>query len=220
MTLEEAYVVQDRMSWAYDAIGGWKVGASSPEATPVFAPMPAAWMSCGGCELRGVNHRWRGLEAEIAFCMGADLPPREKPYTLDEVVMAISSMHPAIEVLETALADPAQASKMTATADLSMHGGFVFGDAVPNWHDIDFSKESVTMSVDGTVRVERTGSNTAGDLMRLLPWLANEGAYRTEGLKKGDWITTGSWTGVTQATAGSMAEAKFSTAGKVYLHFA
>jgi 2-keto-4-pentenoate hydratase len=219
MTLEEAYVVQDRMSWAYDAIGGWKVGAPSPDATPTFAPMPAVWMSCSGCELRGVAHRYRGLEAEIAFHLGSDLPPRESPYTLDEVVGAIASMHPAIEILETALADPAQVSKLTAIADLSLHGGFVFGDPVPNWHDIDFAKESVTMSVDGTVRLDRTGSNTAGDLMRLLPWLANEGAYRTEGLKKGDWITTGSWTGMTQGAAGSTAEAKFSTAGRVYLRF-
>ncbi|PMV16512.1 2-keto-4-pentenoate hydratase, partial [Pseudomonas sp. FW305-3-2-15-C-TSA2] len=73
---------------------------------------------------------------------------------------------------------------------------------------------------DGAVRVERTGSNTAGDLMRLLPWLANEGASRTEGLRKGDWITTGSWTGNTLAAAGSTAEARFSTAGVVALRFA
>ena len=33
-TLEEAYFVQDRMSWAYEAIGGWKVGAPTPDATP------------------------------------------------------------------------------------------------------------------------------------------------------------------------------------------
>jgi len=208
------------MSWAYDTIGGWKVGASSPEATPVFAPMPTAWMSCGGCELRGPTHRFRGVEAEIAFRMGADLPPREKPYTLDEVVVAIASMHPAIEILETALADPAQASKMTAISDLALHGGFVYGNPVPNWHDIDFEKESVTLAVDGTVRVERTGSNTAGDLMRLLPWLANEGASRTEGLKKGDWITTGSWTGLTQGGPGSSVEVKFSTAGRVATKFA
>lgn len=219
-TLEEAYVIQDRMSWAYEAIGGWKVGAPSPDATPSFAPMPAAWMSCSGCALRGSMHRYRGLEAEIAFHLGADLPPREKPYSREEVVAAIASMHPAIEVLETALADPKQATKWTAVADLSLHGGFVYGDAVPNWQSIDFSKESVTMSVDGTVRVERTGSNTAGDLMRLLPWLANEGASRTEGLKKGDWITTGSWTGSTQGAAGSTAEARFSTAGRAYLRFA
>jgi 2-keto-4-pentenoate hydratase len=219
VTLDEAYLVQDRMSWAYDAVGGWKIGAPSPDATPTFAPMPAAWMSCSGCELRGMTHRYRGLEAEIAFLMGADLPPRETPYTREEVIAAIASMHPAIEVLETALADPTQATKLSVVADLALHGGFVYGEAVPNWQSIDFSKESVTMSVDGSVRVERTGSNTAGDLMRLLPYLANEGAGRTEGLKRGDWITTGSWTGMTQGTSGAAAEARFSTAGQAYLRF-
>jgi len=109
---------------------------------------------------------------------------------------------------------------MTATADLALHGGFVYGDPVPNWHDIDFEKESVTLAVDGTVRVDRTGSNTAGDLLRLVPWLANEGANRTEGLKKGDWITTGSWTGLTQGAHGSSVEVKFSAAGRVVAKFA
>jgi 2-keto-4-pentenoate hydratase len=219
-TLEEAYFVQDRMSWSYEAIGGWKIGAPSPDAEPSFAPMPKAWISCSGCELRGLTHRFRGLEAEIAFCMGADLPPRATPYTMDEVVGAIASMHPAIEVLETGLVDPTTVGKFTSAADMALHGGFVYGAAVPDWHSIDFSKESVALTVDGTVRVERTGSNTAGDLMRLLPWLANEGATRTEGLKKGDWITTGSWTGNTLALAGSTAEARFSTAGLAALRFA
>jgi len=218
-SLEEAYFVQDRMSWVYEDIGGWKIGAPTPDATPSFAPMPKAWMSCSGCEIRGLTHRYRGLEAEIAFLMGADLPPRGTPYTREEVVAAIASMHPAIEVLETAFVDPSQVGKFTSLADMAAHGGFVYGDAAPNWQSIDFTKESVTMTVDGAVRVERTGSNTAGDLMRLLPWLANEGASRTEGLKKGDWITTGSWTGNTLAVAGSTAEARFSTAGIAFLRF-
>jgi 2-keto-4-pentenoate hydratase len=218
-TLEEAYFIQDRMSWAYEAIGGWKIGAPTPDATPTFAPMPAMWITCSGCEMRGKMHRYRGVEAEIAFKMGADLPPRATPYTREEVIAAIASMHPAIEVLESALVDPLQATKLTSVADMAMHGGFVYGDPVPNWQSIDFTKESVTVSIDGTIRVERTGSNTAGDLMRLLPWLANEGASRTEGLNKGDWITTGSWTGNTQANAGAAVDARFSTAGRAYLRF-
>jgi 2-keto-4-pentenoate hydratase len=220
VTLEEAYFVQDRMSLAYEDIGGWKVGAPNADATPSFAPMPKAWIVASGCKLVGVTHRYRGLEAEIAFKMGADLPPRSNPYTREEVVAAIESMHPAIEILETALVDPDKATKMTTVADIAMHGGFVYGDPVSNWQGIDFKNESVTLSVDGTVRVERTGSNTSGDLMRLLPWLANEGASRTEGLKKGDWITTGSWTGNTLASAGSRVEAAFTHAGRVYLRFA
>jgi 2-keto-4-pentenoate hydratase len=219
-TLEEAYFIQDRMSWAYERIGGWKIGAPTPDATPSFAPMPADWMTSSGCGLRGIAHRYRGVEAEIAFKLGADLPQRETPYTREEVVAAIASMHPAIEVLETALLNPDEATKLTSVADMSMHGGFVYGDPVPDWQSIDFAKESVSLSIDGALRVERTGSNTSGDLMRLLPWLANEGASRTEGLKKGDWITTGSWTGNTLAAAGASVETRFARAGQVVLRFA
>lgn len=219
-TLEEAYFIQDRMSWAYERIGGWKIGAPTPDATPSFAPMPADWMTSSGCGLRGIAHRYRGVEAEIAFKLGSDLPQRETPYTREEVVAAIASMHPAIEVLETALLNPDEATKLTSVADMSMHGGFVYGDPVPDWQNIDFAKESVSLSIDGALRVERTGSNTSGDLMRLLPWLANEGASRTEGLKKGDWITTGSWTGNTLAAAGASVETRFARAGQVVLRFA
>ena len=219
-SLEEAYFVQDQLACAYNDIGGWKVGAPTADATPMFAPMPRNWMSCSGCELRGQTHRIRGLEAEIAFLMGEDLPPRETPYTREEVVAAIASCHPVIEVIESGLIDPVQATKLSMIADLQMHGGFVYGDAVPNWQSIDFSQEHVSLAVDGAVRVERTGSNTSGDFMRLLPWLANEGASRTHGLKKGVWITTGSWTGLTTASAGSSVDVAFLTAGHVRLRFA
>jgi 2-keto-4-pentenoate hydratase len=218
-TLEEAYFIQDKMSWAYEDVGGWKVGAPSAEATPAFAPMPLAWICASGDKLCGPNHRYYGLEAEIAFKLGSDLPPRSTPYTRQEVVAAIASMHPAIEILETALIDPDQATKLTTVADMAMHGGFVYGEAVADWQSIDFAKESVTLAVDGAIRVERTGSNTSGDLMRLLPFLANEGASRTGGLKKGDWITTGSWTGNTLATSGSRVEVQFARAGRVNLRF-
>lgn len=219
-TLDEAYFIQDKMSWIYEEIGGWKVGAPSPDAIPSFAPMPKAWISCNGCELRGPSHRYRGLEAEIAFCMGSNLPPRDLPYSREEVIAAIASMHPALEILETAFIDPSLATKLSCAADLALHGGFVYGAPVKDWQTIDFSKERVSLTVDGSVRVEQVGSNTAGDLIRLLPWLANEAAARTSGLRAGDWITTGSWTGNTIATAGSAAEARFSTAGAVALRFA
>jgi len=217
--LDEAYFIQDRLAWAYDEIGGWKVGAPTADATPMFAPMPLNWMSCTGCELRDITHRYRGIEAEIAFLMGDDLPPRDTTYTREEVLAAIESCHPAIEVIESAFINPLEASRLSMIADLQIHGGFVFGDAVPDWQKIDFTKEKITLAIDGAVRAERTGSNTSGDLLRLLPWLANEGASRTGGLKKGDWITTGSWTGLEQAFAGAGVDATFSTAGKAQLRF-
>jgi 2-keto-4-pentenoate hydratase len=218
VTLDEAYFVQDRLALAYGEIGGWKVGAPTAEATPMFAPMPLAWIASNDARLGG-RHRFRGLEAEIAFQIGKDLPPREKAYSGEEVMAAIATCHPAIEVIESGLTDPLKAEKLSMIADLQMHGAFVYGAAVANWQRIDFSKEHVVLAVDGVVRVERTGSNTSGDLMRLLPWLANEAAVRTGGLKAGEWITTGSWTGLTLAIACSAVNVQFSAAGEVDLQF-
>lgn len=217
-TMAEVYFVQDTIAIAYGAIGGWKVGASSPDAIPLAAPMPAAWMASSGATISG--HRFRGLEAEVAFLLKSDLPPRSAPYTDDEVYAAVASCHPAIEVLESGLTDPTTAPKMAMLADLQMHGGFIHGPATPAWPSIDFSKEHVALIVSGAVRVERTGSNTAGNLLRLLPWLANEGAARTGGLRAGQWITTGSWTGNTTAITGASVNAEFTNVGRVDVRFA
>jgi len=216
--LTEAYALQDRIAEAYGEIGGWKIGAPSAEAEPLFAPMPLAWIARDGAVVVGMR-RYRGLESEIAFLIGEDLPPRAAPYSRDEVVAAIASCHPVIEVIESGLRDPLEAARMSMLGDLQMHGGFVYGSAVADWKKIDFTSEHVGIAVDGVIRVERTGSNTSGDLMRLLPWLANKGAARTGGLKAGQWVTTGSWTGVITAVLGSTAHVTFANAGDVHLRF-
>jgi 2-keto-4-pentenoate hydratase len=216
--ITEVYFIQDRLAEAYGPIGGWKIGAPNADATPLFAPMPLAWMAPSGSTI--TTGRYRGLEAEIAFLVGQDLPPRDQPYTREEAIAAMASCHPIIEVLESAYTDPMQVPKLNLLADLQIHGGFIYGAAIPDWHTLDFNTESVTLAVDAVIRVERTGSNTSGDLLKLLPWLANEGAARTGGLKAGQWITTGSWTGYTLATSDSVVVVDFSTAGRVDLRFA
>ena len=216
-TLEEAYAVQDTLAETYGEIGGWKVGAPSPDATPLYAPMPRSGIAEGGAVVRG--KRYRGLEAEVAFLLGKDLPARASAYSRDEVFAAIASCHPAIEILESALTDPIAAERMSMIADLQMHGAFVYGPAHPAWREIDWTREQVTLAVDGMVRIERTGSNTAGDLLRLLPWLANEAAARTGGLRAGQWITTGSWTGNTPGGERSSVDVTFATLGRVTLRF-
>ena len=215
--LAEICFVQDLVAAAFGPVGGYKIGAPSLEATPTFAPMPAAWIAPGGSTV--TTARYRGIECEIAFLVGKDLPPRAEPYSRDEVLDAMASCHPAIEILESAFTGPVL-STPGCQSDLQTHGGFIYGPAYPDWRSIDFSKENVVLSIDGVVRVERTGSNTSGDLLRLPVYLANEGAARTGGLRAGQWITTGSWTGLILATAGTTVDACFSTAGHVQLFFA
>src|ERR1700761_3817352 len=60
-TLEEAYYVQDVILRDLGKVGGWKVGAPSPEATPLYAPMPVDGFSAGDVTIGGPR-RLRGVE--------------------------------------------------------------------------------------------------------------------------------------------------------------
>ena len=221
-SLDEAYFVQDVIARILQPEGfiDWKVGAPAPDATPLFAPMIRAWVGTNGGTYSDQRYRLRGLEAEIAFKIGKDLPPRATAYTREELIDAIESCHPAIEELESGFAVPANVARFTMFSDLQIHGGFVPGPAVADWQKIDIAKESVALAIDGKIEVVRAASNTAGtDLLRLVLHLVNEGASRTGGLKRGAWVTTGSWTGNTFAKAGSHVSVRFSTAGAVSLNF-
>ncbi|WP_263408139.1 2-keto-4-pentenoate hydratase [Terriglobus tenax] len=218
---QEAYFVQDQMAEAYGEIGGYKVGAPSPTAEPFFAPMPAAWMSESSVTLTGPGHRLRILEGEVAFRFGKDLPPRSTPYTYDEIAAAIASANAVIEILESAFTDPKTTPSLAVSADMQYHGAFVHGPAFENWQTIDWATESVELVVDGVVREQRTGSNPGGtDLFRLLSYVVNEGAARTGGLRAGQWVTTGSWTGNTPASSDAEASVKFTHSARVKLYYA
>jgi 2-keto-4-pentenoate hydratase len=220
-TLDEAYALQDIVAAALGPVGGWKVGAPSPEATPGYSPMPLlGGYAVSGQMLKETFHRLRGVEAEIAFCLGKDLPVREQPYSREEVRDAIASAHPAIELLESAFVDVDKVDRLSLNGDLQINGGFVYGPAFPEWRNADFTKESVTVLIEGIVRFEGTASNTAGtDLLRLVTWLANEARHRTQGLKAGDWITTGSWCGKLFANRGAEVRVRFSSFGEVQIYF-
>jgi 2-keto-4-pentenoate hydratase len=59
----EIYAVQDAIALAFGEIGGWKIGAPTPEATPLFAPMPLNWIAADGATLTGERFNYLGLEA-------------------------------------------------------------------------------------------------------------------------------------------------------------
>lgn len=232
-TLDEAYALQDMMAMSESTdimdeagrsigpVGGWKIGAPSADATPLFSAMPL-WggFAASGDVISSAFRRLRGVEAEISFLLGKDLPARANPYSREEVMDAIASAHPAIELLESAFVDPDKVDRLSVIGDLQMNGGFAHGAAVPNWKALNLAEESVEVVVDGALRFEGKASNTAGtDLIRLVTWLANEGSYRTGGLLAGQWITTGSWSGKTLSRSGSLVEIRFSRFGGVNLKF-
>ncbi len=213
-----AYHVQRRVAEGLGPIGGWKVGASGPTAPPTCAPMPAAGIHPSPSRVTGSGTSLRGVEAEIAFRLGADLPPRTEPYGRAEVIAAISYCLPAIEVLDSRFTDPDAQDKWALMADLSIHAGFVFGAPAADWQGIDFTRETVRVLVDGQ-EIKTATANPAGDMIRLIQWLADAGTHWAGGLKAGQYVTCGSWTGKDFVGVSAQVQVEFAHAGSATVEF-
>jgi 2-keto-4-pentenoate hydratase len=213
-----AYVIQAAVMAELGEIGGWKVGSPSPDGPIQCGPLPASGIMASPAQVPSEGSRIRGLEAEICFRMAHDLPPRGTPYTREEVVAAISAAHPAIELLESRFVDPDAISPFTNLADTQSHGAFIYGPGLVDWHGIDFAAETVTQSVDGTVHMQRTG-NPCGDMLRLMVWMANEGAVWAGGLKAGQFVTCGSWTGKSSVGAHAKLHVSFPSVGEAAVDY-
>ncbi len=214
----QAYAIQRRVNEALGPIGGWKVGAAGPAAPPTCAPMPAAAVRASPAPVYAGPAHLRGVEAEISFRLGADLPPRETPYGRAEVIAAIAYCLPAIELLDSRFVDPDAVGPLSQLADSLTHAGFVYGAPAADWQAIDFAQESVRLLVDGAV-VKTGVANPAGDMIRLIQWLADTGARWAGGLHAGQYITCGSWTGKDFVAAGAHVQAEFAHAGSAAVEF-
>jgi 2-keto-4-pentenoate hydratase len=213
-----AYDIQHRIATTYSAIGGWKVGAPGPEAPPQCGALPEAGIVISPASLSSRTHVLRGIEAEIAFRMARDLPPRPGPYSRDEVIGAIEAAYPVIEVLESGYLDPDAVDPLSNLADTQSHGGLVYGAPQPFWQDIDFAAEKVEQYVDGALQMERVG-NPCGDMIRLVVWMANEGSHWAGGLKRGQFVTCGSWTGKSVVGPDSTVRVVFPSVGEVVVSY-
>jgi 2-keto-4-pentenoate hydratase len=216
----DAYAVQELVVRELGPVGAWKVGAPSPTAEPVRAPILAATIHPSPVTLPAEAFHVVGIEAEIAYRLGADLPPRARPYAHDDVAAAIEGMLPAIEVVDTRLADHETAPPLWKLADNQINGGLVTGDLVTDWRHFDPLTQPVRLQVDGRVVAESQGGNTAGDPFRLLVWLANHCGEHCGGLRRGQIVTTGSLTGLRFVEPGAQVLAMLEGLGRVAVSFA
>lgn len=211
----EAYAIQDAVSTALGPVGGWKVGAKEPGAEPTCAPMPAGAIYASGHRMPAYRAGQCGIECEIAVRMKTDLPPIGRPYTHEEVMAAIGTVHPAFEIVTYRLATHAHQSRVILAADAFGNGAFVYGDGRADLVGMDQTQQRAILDADGEHWVDKVGGNPAGDIFRLVTWLANHVAVRCGGLKAGQFVTTGSCTGMLFVDGGEALRADFPGLGVV-----
>lgn len=217
-TETQAYLIQREIMAELGGIGGWKVGSPAPGQPCTCAPLSAAGIQESPAQVSSDDCPMRGVEAEIAVRLGASLPAQDTPYTEEEVLAAVGSAHPAIEVLQSRFADPDAVDKLSNLADSMSHGGLVVGPPFADWPGTDLATERVRLLVDGA-EIKSGVGNPGGDMLRLLTWLANEGARWAGGLQAGQVVTTGSWTGKDLVPPGARVRIVFDHAGEAEVRF-
>jgi 2-keto-4-pentenoate hydratase len=211
----EVAAIQRLVAQGRGPVGGWKVGAANPQAEPGAAPLNVVDLHLTPEPLSASRFNVTGVEAEIAYMLGRDLPPREAPYSREEVLDAVESLHPVIEIVDTRFTRLKVADPLSHNADQVNHGALVVGPALADWRGIDPVNQPVRLLFNGQVVMEHVGGNTAGDPVRLLQWLADTGARAYGGLAAGMIITTGSCTGLEMVEPGTRILAEFPGLGSV-----
>lgn len=223
-TRDDAFATQDAtLDLLGRKVGAWKVGGS-PGTESTASPIAASKIYPSGQVLASADHRNFGVEAEIAFRLGQDLPKRETAYSPDDIKAAISSMIVAIEIVESRLQDWPKTDPLWALMDFQANDSLVLGTEMPVPEALDFSTQPVRLLFDDTVAFEDTGTFGGGDPFVLMAWLANHapgrtGSLKDRGLKAGDVVTTGSWNGVHFAKVGTAARIEFPGLGQADMRF-
>jgi 2-keto-4-pentenoate hydratase len=208
-TADDAYAIQDAVAASLGPIGAWKVGAKGPQAQPTCAPILAGLVRPSPASIPASTLGMIGIEAEIAFSLARDIAPGDRPLGNDDLASVIAGAHPAIEVVDTRVANWRKADRLWLLADNQMNAALVAGEAVADWRHRDFTKQPVALKVDGKATVEAIGGNAAGDPRRLLLWLIDHCCGNGIALRAGTLITSGSCTGMTFVQPSARVVAEF-----------
>lgn len=224
-TPAEAYRLQaEIMKLLGGKVLGWKVGATGTGARkllkargPFAGAIFAGRVFKTGAQIASTAYPMRGLEGEIAFKLGKDLPARAKPYTMAEVKRAIASVHPAIEIVSSRWSQWPGVGLPSLIADHGSNAALVLGRPFSGAGP-DLDKLAVSMSVDGQEVGKGTGADVIGGPHASLLWLANL-LRRGPGLQAGQIVSTGTCTGLFKAPAGAKAAARYGGKVRVELSF-
>ncbi|MBS0547945.1 MAG: 2-keto-4-pentenoate hydratase [Proteobacteria bacterium] len=213
------YAIQDGVAKATGPVSGWKVGARTPTADPNPAPLLAGALVKSPATFDGKAMHMIGVEVEISFHIAKDIPAREAPVGRDEALAAVGDAFVGMEIVDTRLADFKNAEPEWLLADNQMNHALVIGGSIRDWKGLDWANLQVRQIIDGKVEVDQKGGLGSVDPTRPLAWMIDHAVRRRGGIRKGQAITTGSWTGLRYYPPGTRARGEFVGLGAVEASF-
>lgn len=199
-TRADGYAIQRQMAEnSGQVVVGWKIAATSEAGQkhlqvdgPLAGRLLANRVHPGGTPIVFGNNGMRVAEAEFAFRLGQGLPPRPQPYELAEVLAAIDTLHPAVEIPDSRYNNFCIVGSPQLIADNACAHHFVLGaPTTADWRAIDLPSHVVRVQLDGVPVREGVGANVLGDPRLAMTWIANELRSHGIGLLAGQVVTTG-----------------------------
>jgi len=216
----EAYAVQQAVAAVFGWFTAspppaWKVGAARRDALPSAAPLPAQGVVRSPATFATGAFNRILIEGEIAFRLRAPIDSSDEA----SVAAAVGEWLVTIEVVDPRYADMDAASATQKLADQGLHGALVLGSGAPFPGVVDWASLVARVRRNGEVVRETRGGHPLGNMLFLLPWLAQHAAAHGTPLRAGDVVTAGTWTGVYEAFPGETIDVEFDGVGRASARF-
>lgn len=228
-TRAEGYAVQAQWPGAIGAqVAGWKIAATSQAGQqhiavggPLAGPVFAHRLHRDGAEVSLAGNGMRVAECEIVFRFARALGPRARGHGRDEVLAAVASVHPGIEVPDSRFARFESAGEAQLIADCACTNEMVLGAATPADGRLrGLAQLVVRAEVSDGRRPQGLGSNVLGDPLEALVWLVNEITAVGRTLEAGQFVTTGACVPPIPVQPGQRVLADFGWVGRIGVSFA
>lgn len=225
----EGYATQSQWSGVLgQPVAGWKIAATSVAGQqhiavsgPIAGPVFAHRVHEDGAQIALDANRMRVAECEIVFRFGRTLAPRASRYERDEVLAAVASLHPGLEVPDSRFVRFEHAGEAQLIADCACTNDMVLGAPVaPDARVQDLPALQVQAVVSDGRRPQGLGRNVLGDPVEALVWLVNELGAAGRTLEAGQFVTTGACVAPIPVVPGQQVEADFGWIGRIRAGFA
>ena len=223
----EGYQVQQAFADRHGvSVVGWKIAATSIEGQkhigvdgPLAGRLFADRVLADGASVSLSGNLMRVAEIEFAFCFGQRLAPRASGYNTPEVLDAISTMHPSIEIPDSRFENFVAAGAPQLIADLACANLFVLGPGQSDWRDFDYIDAAIQIKQNDVAVDPGFGRNVLGDPRVALTWLVNELSRLGIACEPGQFVTTGTCRVPVTVQPNDRINADFGVLGRVSCSF-
>jgi 2-keto-4-pentenoate hydratase len=225
-SVDDAWQIQRALDSRAGPGAGWKIaGTSAAGQLHIGADGPVVGRLYRRCiletdaELDARALTMRSAEPEFAFRIARDIKPGKTECLAADVLSAVASFHPAIEVPDTRFSDFPCVGIPSLVADAMCAAFLVVGAPVAHWRLEELRSLGVIMRRNRVQVSVGSGEAVLGDPCGALIWLANELRSRGEMLRAGDVVATGAAAPPIEIRAGGSIEAEFGGRSRVSVGF-